>query len=82
MRHHPKPRIPHPPPPINADLHDELLTAIGDTENELVCRYLVAHKRIPSGGSIEDLSENQARWIVDNAAEFRARVEKFADRPF
>jgi hypothetical protein len=71
-----------PSPPINADLHDQLLTAIGDMENELVCGYLIAHKRIPSGGSIEDLSENQARWIVDHAAEFRARVEKFADQPF
>ena len=71
-----------PSPPINADLHDQLLTAIGDMENELVCRYLIAHQRIPSGGSIEDLSENQARWIVDHAAEFRARVEKFADQPF
>jgi hypothetical protein len=71
-----------PSPPINADLHDQLLTAIGDMENEFVCRYLIAHQRIPSGGSIEDLSENQARWIVEHAAEFRARVEKFADQPF
>ena len=71
-----------PPHPINADLRDQLLTAIGDMENELVCRYLIAHQRIPSGGSLEDLSENQARWIVDHAAEFRARVEKFADQPF
>ena len=71
-----------PAPPANPDLRDQLLSAIGDLENELVCRYLSGRKLIPAGGSIEDLSENQARWIVDHAAEFRTRVEKFADQPF
>ena len=33
-----------PSPPVNADLRDQLLTAIGDMENELVCRYLIAHE--------------------------------------
>ena len=71
-----------PPAPINNDLRDQLLSAIGDMENELVCRYLASHKRIPADGSIDDLSANQVRWIVDHATEFRARVEKFANHPF
>jgi AAA domain len=71
-----------PPLPTNPDLRDQLLSAIGDLENELVCRYLSRRKLIPADGSIDDLSENQARWIVDHTAEFRARVEKFANQPF
>jgi hypothetical protein len=71
-----------PPPPLNADLRDQLLSAIGDLENELVCRYLSSHNRIPAGGSIDDLSDTQARWIIDHVADFRARVEKFANEPF
>jgi hypothetical protein len=71
-----------PPPPLKADLRDQLLSAIGDLENELVCRYLSSHNRIPAGGSIDDLSDTQARWIIHHVADFRARVEKFANEPF
>lgn len=70
--------------PIQHDpeLHDNLLDAIGDLENELVVRYLSSRKIIPADGSIDNLSENQTRWIANHAAKFRARVEKFADEPF
>jgi hypothetical protein len=71
-----------PPPPVDAELQDKLLDAIGDLETELVRGYLVSRKRIPAGGWIDDLSENQARWIIEHAAKFREQLEKFANEPF
>ena len=70
------------PLPSDSQVHEKLLNAIGDLENDLVVRYLVSNKRILEGGSISDLSPNQTRWIIEHAAEFRARVERFADQPF
>lgn len=71
-----------PPPPVDSDLRDRLLDAIGDLENELVSRYLASRKWIPAEGSFDDLSPNRTAWIINHATEFRAHVQKFANEPF
>jgi hypothetical protein len=63
-----------PAPPVDAELQDKILDAIGDLDKDDVRRFLESKKRIPAGGWIDDLSENYVRWIVDHGTEFRARV--------
>jgi hypothetical protein len=70
------------PTPSSPELLDKLSDVIGDLETALVTRYLVANKRIPEGGSLSNLTANQVDWIINHAATFRARVEKFANEPF
>ncbi len=44
--------------------------------------YLTGKKRIPEGGWIDDLTVNQARWILDHVEVFRANVAEFSRNPF
>ena len=66
----------------NSELYDQLFSAIRDMEAEDVRAYLVSRKLIPEGGSIDDISENQVKWIVEHTTKFREQVEKFAKEPF
>ena len=68
--------------PELSELYDRLLSAIADLDKDDVCAYLVSRKLIPEGGSIDDLSENQVKWILEHTTKFREQVEKFAKEPF
>jgi hypothetical protein len=47
-----------------------------------VCNYLVSKKRIPQDGWLDDLSGNQAKWILDHVETFKANVAEFSRNPF
>jgi hypothetical protein len=66
----------------NVELYHKLLDSVGKMENADVVAYLVGRKLILHGGSIDDLSDNQARWIVDHAAKFQEQVQKFRTQPY
>jgi hypothetical protein len=72
------------PSPIKLDpeLHGKLVETIGDMDTDEVRGYLVSKKRIPQDGWLDDLTGNQAQWIIDHVDSFRASVEKFAKEPF
>ena len=44
--------------------------------------YLAGRKLIAEDGFVDDLSENQARWIMGAADKFRTQVAKFRAQPF
>jgi hypothetical protein len=67
-------------PAIN--VHVELTDALASMDLEDVDRYLISKKRIPEGGTFLDLSETQARWVIEHMESFKAQVEKFSDQPF
>jgi hypothetical protein len=73
------------PRPLNLlslEMRWKLLDAISSLDKDEVRGYLVAKKRIPEGGAIDDLSDNQAQWIIDHAEAFRTNVAEFARNPF
>jgi hypothetical protein len=67
---------------LDRELYDKLLDVIGDLDKDAVCGYLAGKKRIPKGGWIDDLTGNQARWILDHVETFRANVAEFSRNPF
>jgi hypothetical protein len=71
-----------PSPPVDADLQDKLLDAIGGPDKDDVRGYLISRGLIPEDGFIDNLSENQCKWIVEHAAKFREQVQKFANQPY
>jgi hypothetical protein len=70
------------PNTLDRELYDKLLGAIGDMDKDAVRSYLAGKKRIPQGGWIDDLTGNQARWILDHVETFRANVAEFSRNPF
>ena len=67
---------------LDRELYDKLLGVIGDMDKDAVRGYLAGRKRIPEGGWLDDLTGNQARWILDHVETFRANVAEFSRNPF
>jgi AAA domain len=71
-----------PPNKLDRELYDKLIGAIGDLHKDDVRGYLAGKKRIPVEGWLDDLTGNQARWILDHVESFRANVAEFSKNPF
>jgi hypothetical protein len=70
------------PNKLDPELYDKLIGAVGDLDKDDVRGYLVGKKRIPKEGWLDDLSGNQAQWILDHIETFRANVAEFSRNPF
>jgi hypothetical protein len=70
------------PNKLDRELYDKLIDAIGDLDKDAVRGYLTGKKRIPEGGWLDDLTGNQARWILDHVETFRSNVAEFSRNPF